>query len=165
MIIGLDPGIKHFAWAIYSQALLETGVLSLPETIAEIPQFIDEQVRAILVKGTIENIRPVIVAERYMFRGISSVHAEKVNLALGALQLLAFKDDYDLHLITAAQWKTCLTKHIRKENPDCPNSRCCSWWYFKKPNTDEWLETEHEADASALCWYFANYWKSQHESA
>lgn len=152
MIFAFDPGKINTGFAIRDDVgeLLETGVLTPPTDVHQIPRFVSEQVRALLVKGI---GKPNIVIERYMFRGSSSVAAEYVNLIIGAIQMMALELSIPCYLVTASQWKCWLTRQILEQDPERKSSRCIAWWWFKKPGTDDWLETEHEADAAGIADY------------
>jgi hypothetical protein len=151
-ILALDPGKINFAYAVLDGELKETGVLTPPELVADIPKFVNEQIRPLLVKGGDQ--KTAVVIERYMFRGQSSVHAEKVNLIIGGTQLLLHQLGIECCLITASQWKKTLTGHIKRIDPERKASRICSWWWFLDPEGKP-LKTEHEADAIGMAWYYA----------
>ena len=141
-VLGLDPGKVNFAFALLTDTedILETGFLL--STQSSPPDFHFQEFLIIL--GTFQP--DVIIVERYMFRGASSVDAEPVNLRLGELVSVASLFQIPIISPTPSQWKI-----LAKKLPLLQKIETLRAFGLKS----------HELDAASLALWFLNVGLSQ----
>lgn len=137
-ILGFDPGIENFAWALY-----ETEDGSVPamgwirgHRVSENDwRFLDS------VLATLDSCKPALIGmERFQFRDKASVISEDVNHMIGKLHLLARMRGYETILVMPSHWKT---KFQVKTLPGEAKGLF--------PNTK--FEAIHQADAAGIAKY------------
>ena len=112
-VLALDPGSRNFGWCWIKSATVKRGGI-LPKTIYEIKGGSIDKVYAEFIEGMIkllDETKPdIIVAERFVVRGFGANLAELVSYMLAFFCYEAYKRSITFELLTAAQWKTALTK-------------------------------------------------------
>lgn len=153
-ILALDPGVKNFAFAIIDDAddqvydeptgLIPEDYLVNPSTLYADDRFCD------YINHMIENIQPdVIVAERYQYRGSSSVDSECINQMLGKISVLARIRSVKFVLLTPVQWKSHYRKVLGLRKGEKFNSK-------QSARLAPSVLNEHERDALLLGRYYAD---------
>ena len=165
MILALDPGKTHFAYAILSKkGLVKTGMfkntikdLSLNDSLnKQIIRFINEC-------KNYTNKYPIkyVVAERYQIRGkfggTQGASCEVINLMLGIIAYL-FRKRSNVYCITPALWKNYMYKTY-----DFPNKTSLTevfGFYGLSKNFSTVPILEHQFDAVGIGVWAANkFWE------
>lgn len=102
-ILGFDPGVKNFAWALYestTQEVLAFGWIQAHEANEPDLAFLNSCLE------TIHIAKPDLVAvERFAYRKDASVESEPINQMIGKLDLLCRMRGLEVVKILPAHWK------------------------------------------------------------
>lgn len=164
MILALDPGKTHFAYAILSKkGLVKTGMIhNVIDTFSEdnltlqVIRFIRE-IKRLFFKYPID----IVVAERYQVRGkfggMMGASCEYISYQLGIIGCL-FKKKAKLYSITPALWKNYMYKTY-----DFPNKTSLTevfGFYGLSKNFSTVPILEHQFDAVGIGVWAANkFWE------
>lgn len=118
MILGIDPGKSHYAWAAIEQDGTVKAVGMLQTPISElVDPHLTRMARAhrLEVQALLRRYQPTAIAvERYEIRtgpgakGQSGAAVEYVNCMIGALLMLCQDPFVPVHPVPARQWKVWL---------------------------------------------------------
>ncbi len=122
-VLGLDPGTTNFGWSVIEVSdrlgVKVLGVGLVKNTIKGLTGNLEQDYRAFKdeIYSLLMEQRPnVIVAERFMSRGMKGTTIEAVNIMIGGLMSISQEEGPDdTRLVTAAQWKNELNKVVNLE--------------------------------------------------
>jgi hypothetical protein len=102
-ILGFDPGVRNFAWAVYDGQVREFGWISGHEIGQSDWLFLNSVVE------TLHRTKPdLVVYERFAFRDKASVESEPINVMIGKLDLLVRMKGIPVQRVMPAHWKVKL---------------------------------------------------------
>lgn len=134
-ILGFDPGVKNFAWAVYDGDVQEFGWIQGHEVGKSDWNFLNS------VAETLHRTKPdLIVYERFAFRDKASVESEPINHMIGKLDLIVRMKGYRVRNVMPAHWKVKLKtkEHTKGALGLFPHVR---------------FEAVHQADAAGIAKY------------
>jgi len=136
-VCAFDPGLKNFAFAFVQESdgeaeLCRSGFVPVSDPQVNPSLYLD------YLLTLLEEFSPdIIIAERYMFRGSSSIHSEKVNNLIGLLVGLSRDLCIPILLVPASSWK--------------------NWVSNNGVDTKAGFLTKHEEDAYMMAtWYLSH---------
>lgn len=145
IILGLDPGTKHFGWHMVevtdfesdqyrslASGLLKTTKKFKKSICHDGFRVVQEELKK-CVKHTAQNPQ-LLAIERYSKRGKATGDIEPINLLIGAIVATSKRP---VDVFTAAMWKTVILNQYEMTSRD----------YFPEAQTD------HEADAGCIALY------------
>ncbi len=148
-ILSFDPGTKNFAFSVIDfnlktkkVKLVDIGTLTVDESPLTYCVNFQKTFSKVVKAHDID----FVVAERFMFRGSSSVHSEKVNFLLGLASSILAKRGLSLFLVPASLWKRFYTWKGKKGKDKNI--------VVGSPYGKHVFDTAHESDAAHLGYWY-----------
>lgn len=149
-ILGFDPGVKNFAYAVYdtdSESVVGFGWVPGVEVNENDIDFINT------VLDIVHTVNPSMIGiERFAFRDRASVESEPINHMIGKLDLLCRIHGHKPVLIMPAHWKVKLNvRNLARGSRDI--------------FPDQIFEAVHQADAAGIAKYVYEKHRDQEEKS